>query len=84
MEIEPLHPIQIERLESDTGPVWLAPPEYVILWKLIFHKEGKSQKHLRDISRILVLQPDLTHQTYLLNEIRERALLSSWEEAQPT
>ena len=71
-------------VESDTGPVWLAPPEYVILWKLIFYKEGKSQKHLRDISRILVLQPDLTHQTYLLNEIRERALLSSWEEAQPT
>jgi len=71
-------------VESDAGPVWLAPPEYVILWKLIFYKEGNSQKHQRDISRILAVQPDLIHQDYLMVEIRERALLSSWEEAQPT
>ncbi len=70
-------------VESDTGPIWLAPPEYVILWKLIFYKEGKSQKHLRDISRILAVHPELPHQEYLLTEIRMRALVSAWEEAQP-
>ncbi len=31
----------------------LAPPEYVIVRKLQFFREGGSQKHLRDISRML-------------------------------
>jgi len=70
-------------VESGSGPICLAPAEYVILWKLIFYREGKSQKHLRDISRILAVQPDLPHRDYLLAEIRERGLQSSWEEAQP-
>ncbi len=67
--------------ESDSGPVYLAPPEYVILWKLIFYKEGRSEKHLRDISRILAVQPELYHMDFLLPEIRERGLQSGWEEA---
>jgi len=68
-------------VESDSGPVYLAPPEYVILWKLIFYKEGKSQKHLRDISRMLAVQSDLAHRDFLLAEIRERGLQSGWDEA---
>jgi len=68
-------------VESDSGPVYLAPPEYVILWKLIFYKEGKSQKHLRDISRILSMQPDLAHEKFLLAGIRERGLKTGWDEA---
>ena len=71
-------------VESDSGPVYLAPPEYVILWKLIFYKEGKSQKHLRDISRILAVQSELSHRDFLLEEIRERGLQSGWEESQPS
>ena len=57
-------------VESDSGPVCLAPPEYVILWKLIFYKEGKSQKHLRDISRILAVQSELAHMDFLLEHIK--------------
>lgn len=68
-------------VESDSGPVFLAPPEYVILWKLIFYKEGKSQKHLRDISRMLAVQPELAHRDFLLAEIRERGLQPAWDEA---
>lgn len=69
-------------VESDSGPVCLAPPEYVILWKLIFYKEGKSQKHLRDIFRILAVQSSLAHKDFLLEEIRGRGLQSVWLEAQ--
>ena len=68
-------------VESDSGPVYLAPMEYVILWKLIFYKEGKSQKHLRDISRMLAVQTELPQRDFLLAEIRERGLQSGWEEA---
>jgi len=28
-------------------PIWVAPPEYVILRKLEYFREGKSEKHLR-------------------------------------
>jgi hypothetical protein len=42
-------------LEADT--VMLAPPEYVIIRKLQFYKEGGSEKHLRDISGMLRVQP---------------------------
>ncbi len=32
--------------------IWVAPPEYVIIRKLQFFKEGGSQKHLVDIQKI--------------------------------
>lgn len=33
--------------------VSIAPPEYVILWKLEFYRESQSSKHIRDIRGIL-------------------------------
>jgi hypothetical protein len=33
--------------------VWVAPPEYVILRKLEFYEEGRSQKHLKDIAAMV-------------------------------
>lgn len=38
--------------------VWLPPPEYVILMKLIFYQEGGSQKHLEDIEGMLAVSGD--------------------------
>jgi hypothetical protein len=38
-------------LGDDT--ISLAPPEYVIVRKLQFHREGGSEKHLRDILAIV-------------------------------
>ena len=42
------------------GPIgqaeaWFAPPEYVILWKLEYLREGGSDKHRRDIAAILAV-----------------------------
>src|SRR4051794_38889973 len=34
-------------------PVWIAPPEYVIMGKLEFLREGGSEKHIRDIAGML-------------------------------
>lgn len=36
-------------------PVWLAPPEYVIIHKLEFFREGGSEKHIRDIRGMLAV-----------------------------
>ena len=36
-------------------PVWLAPPEFVIVQKLEFFREGGSEKDLRDIRGMLAV-----------------------------
>src|SRR5436190_22529940 len=42
-------------LVAGETPVWLAPPEYVIVQKLEFFREGGSEKHLRDIRGMLAV-----------------------------
>ena len=42
----------VKRVMIDDQPVLLAPPEYVIIRKLQFYREGQSPKHLRDIHRM--------------------------------
>jgi hypothetical protein len=38
--------------------IWLAAPEVVVLHKLLFHREGGGEKHLRDIRAMLVASRD--------------------------
>ena len=33
--------------------MWIAPPEYVVIRKLQYYREGTSEKHIRDIHGIL-------------------------------
>jgi hypothetical protein len=42
-----------QRWPLGSGEAWFAPPESVIIHKLIFHREGGSEKHLEDIRGIL-------------------------------
>jgi len=59
-------------------PVWFAPPEYVILWKLEFFREGGGEKHLRDI-RGMVEVSGLEMDFDLLNQaVRELGLEAAW------
>ena len=57
-------------------PVWLAPPEYVIVHKLEFFREGGSEKHLRDIRGMLAVT-DVDH-AFLEREIAQRGLGDVW------
>ena len=60
-------------------PVWLAPPEFVILHKLEFFREGGSEK-LRDIRGMLaVTEIDLSP---LEKEIAARNLTVVWRKCQ--
>jgi hypothetical protein len=45
---------------------------------MIFYKEGKSEKHLRDIQRILDIQPRLAHQEFLDENIKAYSLEATW------
>ena len=59
--------------------VIFAPPEYVIVRKLQFFREGGSPKHLRDISRMLIgLGDDWSRET-LMAMIAHR-LETEWQQ----
>jgi len=70
------------RLEYRGEPVMVAPPEYVIIRKLEYYREGGSQKHLRDIRSMLAVSGDQMDRLQLNEWIRDRGLEAQWKEAQ--
>jgi hypothetical protein len=65
-------------VEIEGENVWLAPPEYVIIRKLQFYREGGSEKHLRDISGIMRVSSGLVDETVLSHLIDEYGLKAIW------
>jgi len=46
-------------MSSAKNSITLAPPEYVIVRKLEYYREGGSEKHLRDIRAMLAVSGEL-------------------------
>ncbi|HID30700.1 MAG TPA: hypothetical protein EYP19_11945 [Desulfobacterales bacterium] len=61
--------------------VWVAPPEYVIIRKLEYFKEGGSEKHVRDIAGILELGSDKIDFKQLEEFVHRYGLESEWQKA---
>jgi hypothetical protein len=61
--------------------VHLAPPEYVIVRKLEYFREGGSEKHLRDIHAMLAVSDEQIDQAALQDWIHRRNLKTEWEKA---
>ena len=78
---DPLHrwamaerrPIQI-----DGAQTWIAPPEYVIIRKLEYFREGDSEKHLRDIASILRVSTDLVRRDVVDDWTERLGLTREW------
>ena len=62
--------------------VVVAPPEYVIVRKLEFYREGGSEKHLRDIRSMLDTSPDAIDRVELEKQIASRGLEEAWRRVQ--
>lgn len=62
--------------------IWIAPPEYVIIRKLEYFRQGDSQKHLDDIKKMLPQVKDEMNWAFLENEITARGLSSFWSKFQ--
>lgn len=60
--------------------LWLAPPEYVIIRKLEYYREGKSEKHLHDIKNILDISRHSLDFSFLENTIKELNLTHYWQQ----
>jgi hypothetical protein len=59
--------------------VWIAPPEYVIVRKLQYFEEGRSEKHLRDINAMIERSGDEIDESLLIRWINERGLQEVWQ-----
>ena len=69
------------RIKIEEETIWVAPPEYVILRKLEYYQEGRSEKHLRDIAGILEVSEEQVDLKELEGKIGEFALEEEWEKA---
>jgi hypothetical protein len=67
------------RMEFRSEPVVVAPPEYVIVRKLEYFREGGSDKHLRDIRSMLAVSGDQIDHTELIEWIRRRGVELEWK-----
>jgi len=59
----------------------LAPPEYVIIRKLEYFREGGSDKHLRDIRGMLNVSGEQIDRAALNEWIARRGLQAEWQRA---
>ena len=71
------------RVSMADGTVWLAPAEYVILRKLEYYREGKSEKHLRDVAGMLEVSSSEIDFAVLEEKMKECGLQSQWELVKP-
>ncbi len=65
---------------EDGRPVWLATPEDVILKKLVYYREGGSEKHIRDILGVLKIQGNSIDFNYLSDWAAQLGLLDLWQD----
>jgi hypothetical protein len=52
------------RITLEGVPIWVAAPEDVILKKLMYYREGGSDKHLRDIASMFKVSGDQIDRAY--------------------
>ncbi|MEZ5384237.1 MAG: hypothetical protein R3F13_01850 [Prosthecobacter sp.] len=58
--------------------IWIAPPEYVIVRKLQYYQEGRSEKHFRDIHAMIERSADEIDEPLLMRKIAELNLADVW------
>ena len=67
------------KVEMGGQTVMLAPPEYVILRKLEYYREGGSEKHLRDIEGMLRVSESLVDKEVVRTWAGRLGLTDEWE-----
>jgi hypothetical protein len=78
---DPFHAWALARRKSilvSEEAVWVAPPEYVMIRKLEYLRDGGSDKHRRDIQAMLRELGTRVDEPALLAEIGGRGLMALW------
>ena len=61
-------------------PIQLAPPEYVIVRKLEFYREGGSEKHVRDIRGMLAVSGEQIDRAELGVWVKRQGVEAEWKQ----
>ena len=80
---DPLHAWALahrRRIDLGGSGAWIAPPEYVILRKLEFLREGGSDKHIRDIR--FIRAATALDRTFLEREISRLGVEVEWRKTE--
>jgi hypothetical protein len=80
---DPLHKWAMGRRRAvamDQTQVWIAPPEYVIVRKLQYYREGGSPKHARDIRNMLEHSFEIIDREELEAKIAKLDLSAIWKQ----
>lgn len=78
---DPLHAWALKhrrRIDLAGSGAWIAPPEYVILRKLEFLRDGGSDKHLRDIR--FILAATAVDRAFIETEVARLDVRAQWQE----
>jgi len=67
---------------SESKSVDFASPEDVIIKKLEYFKQGRSEKHLRDITSMLKISSELIDRAYITSWAKRLTVSEIWEELQ--
>ncbi|MCX4244013.1 nucleotidyl transferase AbiEii/AbiGii toxin family protein [Paraliomyxa miuraensis] len=80
---DPLHRWALakrRRVPFGDAMITVAPPEYVIVRKLEYYREGRSAKHLQDIRGMLRSQGDRVDRAELESKVNQLGLQAEWAE----
>lgn len=58
--------------------IWIAPPEYVIIRKLEYYREGGSEKHLNDIRGMLEISGEQINRQIIAEWVARKKLALTW------
>lgn len=68
-----------QRIQIMPGvPGYVAAPEDIIMSKMLYYKEGGSEKHLRDIAGIMKESPGQVDRSYVEHWAQELGLMEIW------
>jgi hypothetical protein len=66
---------------TDGFDAFVATPEDVILSKLLFYREGRSEKHLTDIAGVLRVSAGQIDESYIESWVQRLGLVDGWLES---
>jgi hypothetical protein len=58
---------------------WVGAPEDIIISKMLYYREGQSDKHLRDIAGMLKVSRDIIDRDYVTKWAKELDVLDIWQ-----
>lgn len=67
------------RIQIEGDSIWVAPPEYVIIRKLEYYREGGSDKHVRDIRSMIEISGSIIRFGLIEELTEKRGLQKEWK-----